>query len=59
LASRKTVAEGAYTAAALAELANQQSIPMPISSAVDAVLKGALSIDAAIEALMTRPLTQE
>jgi glycerol-3-phosphate dehydrogenase (NAD(P)+) len=59
LAGRKTIAEGAYTAAALADLAIRQGIPMPISSAVDAILKGRLSVDAAIEALMNRPLTQE
>jgi glycerol-3-phosphate dehydrogenase (NAD(P)+) len=59
LAGRKTIAEGAYTAAALADLALQKNIPMPIASAVDAILKGRLSVDAAIEALMARPLTQE
>jgi glycerol-3-phosphate dehydrogenase (NAD(P)+) len=32
---------------------------MPIASAVAAVLEGALTIDAAIEALLTRPLRSE
>jgi glycerol-3-phosphate dehydrogenase (NAD(P)+) len=59
LKARKTVAEGAYTAAALVELAQRHGVDMPISRAVDAILKGTLGVDAAIEALMTRPLTQE
>ena len=59
LKERKTVAEGAYTASALVDLAGRQGVDMPISRAVDAVLKGVIDIDAAIDGLMTRPLTQE
>jgi glycerol-3-phosphate dehydrogenase (NAD(P)+) len=53
------LAEGAFTAAALAELAAREGIEMPISAAVDAVLAGKLTIDAAIEALLMRPFRAE
>jgi glycerol-3-phosphate dehydrogenase (NAD(P)+) len=53
------LAEGAFTAAALVELAARKGIEMPISAAVDAVLAGKLTIDAAIEALLMRPFRAE
>ena len=53
------LAEGAFTAAALVELANEKSIEMPIATAVAAVLDGSLSVDAAIESLMARPFRAE
>jgi glycerol-3-phosphate dehydrogenase (NAD(P)+) len=53
------LAEGAFTAAALVELADEKSIEMPIAAAVAAVLDGSLSVDAAIESLMTRPFRAE
>jgi glycerol-3-phosphate dehydrogenase (NAD(P)+) len=51
--------EGAFTAAVLVDMARARNIEMPIAAAVAAVLDGALSIDAAIEALLTRPLRAE
>ncbi|HLK80971.1 MAG TPA: NAD(P)H-dependent glycerol-3-phosphate dehydrogenase [Xanthobacteraceae bacterium] len=51
--------EGAFTAAALIDMARARNVEMPIAAAVAAVLDGALSIDAAIEALLTRPLRAE
>ena len=53
------LAEGAFTAAALVELANEKNVEMPIAAAVAAVLDGSLSVDAAIESLMTRPFRAE
>jgi glycerol-3-phosphate dehydrogenase (NAD(P)+) len=53
------LAEGAFTATVLVDMARAQAIEMPIAAAVAAVLDGALAIDAAIEALLTRPLRAE
>jgi glycerol-3-phosphate dehydrogenase (NAD(P)+) len=53
------LAEGAFTASALVELASRNGIEMPISAAVAAVLAGKLTIDAAIEALLMRPFRAE
>jgi glycerol-3-phosphate dehydrogenase (NAD(P)+) len=53
------LAEGAFTASVLVDMARARSVEMPIASAVAAVLEGALTIDAAIEALLTRPLRSE
>ncbi len=52
------LAEGAFTAAALVELANEKHVEMPIAAAVAAVLDGALTVDQAIESLLTRPFDQ-
>ena len=51
--------EGAQTCASLVELARQKSIDMPICAAVEAVLAEKIEIDAAIEALLTRPAKPE
>jgi glycerol-3-phosphate dehydrogenase (NAD(P)+) len=53
------LAEGLYSAAVLAEMAAERAIDMPISTAVAAILEGRLSIDAAIESLLTRPFRAE
>ncbi|WP_454916137.1 NAD(P)H-dependent glycerol-3-phosphate dehydrogenase [Xanthobacter sediminis] len=53
------LAEGAFTASVLVEMARAKGVEMPVSAAVDAVLGGRLSIDAAIEALMARPQKAE
>ncbi len=53
------LAEGEFTAPVLVELAASQSIDMPVSRAVAAILSGAITIDAAIEALLTRPFKAE
>jgi glycerol-3-phosphate dehydrogenase (NAD(P)+) len=53
------LAEGAFTAKVLAQMARERDIDMPIAFAVDAVLDGTLAIDAAIEGLLTRPLKAE
>ncbi|MEP9377122.1 NAD(P)H-dependent glycerol-3-phosphate dehydrogenase [Aquabacter sp. CN5-332] len=53
------LAEGAYTASVLVEMAAAHGIDMPICSAVDAVLTNRLTIADAIEALMARPQRSE
>ncbi len=53
------LAEGEFTAPVLIELAASQDIDMPVSKAVAAILSGALTIDAAIEGLLTRPFKAE
>ena len=53
------LAEGEFTAPVLIELAASQSIELPVSMAVAAILSGKLSIDAAIEGLLTRPFKAE
>ncbi len=54
-----TLAEGAFTAAALVALAKEKNIEMPIAAAVEAVLDRSLSIDEAIDALLMRPFKAE
>lgn len=53
------LAEGVFTAPALVEIAKERGIDMPIAAAVAAVLDGRLSVDAAIESLLTRPFRAE
>src|SRR3954451_9791593 len=49
------LAEGQFTAPVLIELAAAKGIDMPLSNAVAAILRGAVSIDEAIDNLLTRP----
>jgi glycerol-3-phosphate dehydrogenase (NAD(P)+) len=56
---RDRLAEGEFTAPVLIELAASQGIDMPVSKAVAAILSGAVTIDAAIEGLLTRPFKAE
>lgn len=53
------LAEGAFTAPVLVELAAARNVDMPVSQAVAAILDGRLTIDAAIEGLLTRPFKAE
>jgi glycerol-3-phosphate dehydrogenase (NAD(P)+) len=53
------LAEGEFTAPVLIELAASQNVDMPVSNAVAAILSGALTIDKAIESLLTRPFKAE
>ncbi len=53
------LAEGAFTAGVLVEMARSRGVEMPIAAAVAAVLDQNLTIDAAIEALLTRPFRAE
>ena len=53
------LAEGAFTAAVLVDLAQARQVEMPIAAAISAVLDAGLAIDDAIEALLTRPFRAE
>jgi glycerol-3-phosphate dehydrogenase (NAD(P)+) len=53
------LAEGAFTAPELVELAAAGNVDMPVSQAVAAILDNSLTIDAAIEGLLTRPFKAE
>ena len=53
------LAEGQFTAPVLVELAASQGVDMPVSNAVAAILAGKITIDAAIEGLLTRPFKAE
>jgi glycerol-3-phosphate dehydrogenase (NAD(P)+) len=53
------LAEGAFTASVLVQMARERDIDMPISFAVAALLDGKMSVDAAIESLLSRPFKAE
>jgi glycerol-3-phosphate dehydrogenase (NAD(P)+) len=57
--ARQNLAEGEFTAPVLIELAASQNVDMPVSNAVAAILSGRVTIDAAIESLLTRPFKAE
>jgi glycerol-3-phosphate dehydrogenase (NAD(P)+) len=57
--NRDKLAEGEFTAPVLIELAASQNVDMPVSNAVAAILSGKVTIDAAIEGLLTRPFKAE
>jgi glycerol-3-phosphate dehydrogenase (NAD(P)+) len=59
LASRRSIAEGVTTAAAVGTLATSIGVDMPISFAVNRILKDASSIDDEIRGLLSRPLKHE
>jgi glycerol-3-phosphate dehydrogenase (NAD(P)+) len=58
-AAHGKLAEGAFTAPVLLEMAREKDIEMPISNAVAAVLANKMSVDEAIESLLNRPLKAE
>ncbi len=53
------LAEGAFTASVLTQMARERDIDMPISFAVAAMLDGKMSVDTAIESLLSRPFKAE
>src|SRR4051812_31719125 len=53
------LAEGAFTAPVLLEMARTRNVDMPISAAVAAMLAGQMSVDQAIESLLARPIRAE
>src|SRR5919201_922159 len=53
------LAEGIFTAPALLEMAKEKGVDMPIASAVADILAGRASVDASVEALLTRPFRSE
>jgi glycerol-3-phosphate dehydrogenase (NAD(P)+) len=48
-----------FTASAVVQLAARHQLEVPISAAVDAILEGRVEVEAALEALMRRPLKAE
>jgi glycerol-3-phosphate dehydrogenase (NAD(P)+) len=59
IAAHGKLAEGAFTARVLCEMARLAGIAMPISDCVAAILDQQLSIDEAVDALMNRPVRSE
>lgn len=57
--ARDKLSEGEFTAPVLVELAREKTIDMPVANAVAAVLGGALTVNEAIEMLLTRPFKAE
>ena len=53
------LAEGAFTAPVLLEMARERSVDMPISAAIAALLAEQMTLDEAIKSLLTRPLKAE
>jgi len=58
-ASDGKLVEGAFTAQVLREMAKSKNVDMPITEAVAAVLEGKLSVQHAIDMLLTRPFKAE
>jgi glycerol-3-phosphate dehydrogenase (NAD(P)+) len=58
-ASGGKLVEGAFTAQVLREMAKSKNVDMPITEAVAAVLEGKLSVQHAIDMLLTRPFKAE
>jgi glycerol-3-phosphate dehydrogenase (NAD(P)+) len=58
-AAQGGLAEGAFTACVLVEMARDAGLEMPIAAAVHAVLEGGLSVEAAMDSLLARPFKAE
>ena len=58
-AAHGKLAEGVFTAPVLVEMARANQVEMPIAAAVTAILSGRITLDEAIESLLTRPLRAE
>jgi glycerol-3-phosphate dehydrogenase (NAD(P)+) len=59
LGSRRSVAEGVYTAAAVVTVAREKDVEMPICEAVHAIVEGTTSVETAIGGLLARPFRAE
>ena len=59
MASRRSVAEGVFSAAAVAALARQVGVEMPIVEAVDAIVNKGETVDTKIRELLARPFRTE
>ncbi len=57
--SREILSEGEATAPVLIEMADEKNIDMPVARAVAAVLGGAVTINEAMDMLLTRPFRAE
>lgn len=56
LATGQKLSEGAFTAEAACHLGRRSGVDLPVAEAVRAVVAGETTVDAAIEALLARPL---
>ena len=59
LTKRNQVTEGVSTASAVLDFAQKHAVDMPICKAVNDTLHNGITIEDTINALLTRPLTQE
>ncbi len=59
LGGRKSVSEGVYTASAAWKIGQDHNLDVPITDAVHRVLEGEVSVDEAIDDLLTRPFSAE
>jgi glycerol-3-phosphate dehydrogenase (NAD(P)+) len=59
LVALDSTAEGVYTASAAVRTAEARGIEVPIAAAVHAIIKGDLTVEAAIEGLLSRPFRAE
>jgi glycerol-3-phosphate dehydrogenase (NAD(P)+) len=59
LAGKVSVAEGVQSAPAVCDLGRKHGVDLPLCQAVNAVLSGAMTVDQAIDALLSRPLKSE
>ncbi len=59
LSNRRTVAEGAFTAPVLRDVARRLKVEMPIVEGVCALLEGKVGVEDMADALMSRPLRYE
>ena len=59
LGARRSVAEGVFSAAAVAALAERKGVEMPICAAVDRVVNAGADIEETIAGLLNRPFTSE
>jgi glycerol-3-phosphate dehydrogenase (NAD(P)+) len=59
LAGRQSVTEGVATAPAVVELARRHGVEVPVSAAVAGLLRGDVTVDQTIDALLARPFKTE
>lgn len=59
LGSRRSIAEGVYTAGAVVKVAAERGVDMPIAAAVHGIVEGKVAVDQAIDALLSRPFRAE
>ena len=59
LGARKAFTEGVHSAGAVVALAREHGVEMPVCEAVNSVVKGQMTVDEAVEALLSRPLRAE
>ncbi|MGO9485688.1 MAG: NAD(P)H-dependent glycerol-3-phosphate dehydrogenase [Rhodomicrobium sp.] len=59
LGARKSFTEGVHSAGAVVAIARKYGVEMPICEAVSDVVKGRMTVDEAVEALLSRPLRPE